>query len=166
METVSKDYFKTVMTTDKIKELIDALGLTFLVVTIGGNTTKEKFDTCLVMEHNFVSMSKIYNDGRRHTAKFNWPNGGMMSIERLTKLKEYLKAPEDAQIFLQFDRNSEADEYDDVAEFVWFRPYENFDEFYKDQKNNFDGLVHMVKRDMEIHRNIELKLQRKNAKNK
>lgn len=165
METVNKEDFVNTMTVERMKELIESLGLTF-VVTVGGNCTTEKFDTCLIMEHNFVTMSEMYNNGRRCAAKFDWPNGGMISIERLLKLKEYLKAPDDAQIFLQYDRNSDADNYDDIAEFVWFRPYVNFDEFCQEHKRNIDGLVRIVQRDIIIHRTIEFKLQHKNDKKK
>jgi len=153
--------FIDVMTIEKIKDEIDALNLTYNI-SVAGNVTNHPLNLIMVMEHNFVTLCELYNKGKKHTARFNWPNQTSISIERLIALKKHLNAPEDAIIHLEFARGYDDERgYDDVAEFVWFRPYKDFKEFYDDRTDNIKQLVSMIQNEHQVAAKYQHKLNTK-----
>lgn len=156
METVNND----IMTPERAKIELDALELKYIIIG-HGNFPEETLKSHMVMQHNFNSIADMYNKGRRFTFAIEWPNGTSKTIEELAAIFTKYPIPEDAKLYMQFDRyHNDSEEYDDKTEFEWFRPYSNFREFYECNKNSFAGIIEIVKKDHQIYHDFKYKMDR------
>ena len=153
-----KNKQEDLMTAEMAKIEVDKLMLPYNVIE-PGEITKHTLKSCMVMSHNFESIATMYNKGRRFSKSFDWENRTCISLEKISDL--YKQVPADAQLYIDFARNDDAESDDDVTEFVWYRPYVSFQEFYECNEKMFYHMLDIVKRGHQIYSEFSRKLNKK-----
>jgi hypothetical protein len=154
-----KNKKEDLMTAEMARIEVDKLVLSYNVIE-PGEITKHTLKSSMVMSHNFDSIASMYNKGRRFSKTFSWDNRTSISLQKISDL--YKEVPADAKLYVDFarDDNGEGD-YDDVTEFVWYRPYVSFPEFYNCNEKMFYHMLDIVKRDHQVYSDFSRKLNKK-----
>lgn len=153
-----KNKKEDLMTAETAMIEVDKLMLPYNVIE-PGEIKKHTLKSSMVMSHNFVSIASMYNKGRRFSKPFGWENRTCISLEKISDL--YKQVPADAQLYIDFARNDDAESDDDVTEFVWYRPYVNFQEFYECNEKMFYHMLSIVKKDHQVYSDFSRKLNKK-----
>lgn len=133
------------MTVEEIGRYITGLDKSYEVMN-ENISVRHKFKVETVNVNIMKNLCAQYNAGRMHKEHVEFYNGKSWKIEDFVKMKERANVPEDAELYLEFDRDGGYDPTD-KTEFRWYRPFDGLEDFFETENYILVQLVNNMRYD-------------------